>query len=321
MKNITAALVSLAMVSVSTASAQSLPLPQPQPIVLGTTTGPIYGTLQLADCKSNCAVALIIAGSGPTDRDGNSLGLPGANNSLKMLAESLAANDIASIRYDKRGVAASARSMTGEADLRFTTYVDDAAGWIRFLRNNKRFNRVTVIGHSEGSLIGMLAANAANADKFVSIAGTGRPAGTVILEQLAAQLPPPLLEQSERIIMQINAGKTPDSVPQVLFALFRPSVIPYMISWFPLDPARELARLRIPVLILQGSTDIQVNLRDANLLGDAKPAARLVIVDGMNHVLKDATSDRTVQMKAYSDPSLPINTKLISTIVSFIKGK
>ncbi len=289
-------------------------------VVLSTSTGPIYGTLQMASCTAKCPVALIIAGSGPTDRDGNSIALPGPNNSLKMLAESLAANGISSIRYDKRGIGASAKSITSEADIRFNNYVDDAAEWIRFLRKDKRFGAVTVVGHSEGSLIGMLAAKEAGADKFVSIAGTGRPAGTVILEQLAAQLPPQLLEASERIVRDLTAGKTPDSVPPVLFSLFRPSVLPYLISWFPLDPAREFSQLKIPALIVQGTTDIQVNLTDANLLAEARPAARLIVIDGMNHVLKDAPADRALQVRAYSDPSLPINVQLIRDVTAFVKG-
>ena len=291
-----------------------------EPVVLRTATGPIYGTLELSSCKSKCPVAIIIAGSGPTDRDGNSAALPGKNNSLKMLAEALAANGIASIRYDKRGIAESAKSMQSEDSIRFTDYVRDAGEWIDFARKDPRFASVIVVGHSEGSLIGIIAAQTHSVDKFVSLAGTGRPAGTVILEQLSGQLPPDLMASAEGVVRALNAGKVPDSVPPVLYSLFRPSVVPYLISWMKYDPAAEIAKLKIPSLVVQGTTDIQVSRTDANLLAAANPMAKLVVIEGMNHVFKDAPSDRAAQISAYSNPNLPLNAQLVREVVQFING-
>jgi len=289
-------------------------------IDLATPNGTIAGTLLLpATCP--CPVVLIIAGSGPTDRDGNSPLLPGANNSLKYLAEALAAKGIASVRYDKRGIGASRAAMQGgEAELRFDDYVDDAAGWLAKLRADHRFTTVSVVGHSEGSLIGMIAARRAKADAFVSIAGAGRRAGAIIHEQLAARVPPELLAAADRTIAQLERGETPDSAPPALGALFRPSVQPYLISWFKYDPAAEIAKLTIPTLIVQGTTDIQVSVADAKALGAAQPKATLVIVDGMNHVMKSVPADQAAQVKSYGDPTLPVVPQLVDAIAALVAG-
>src|SRR5262249_19557543 len=154
--------------------------PAEQPIALTTSTGAISGTLVMPAATGKVPVVLIIAGSGPTDRNGNSPALPGRNNSYKMLAEALAADGVASVRYDKRGIAESKAAAAREADLRFEMYVDDAAAWVNQLRADPRFSRVIVAGHSEGSLIGMLAAANAKADAFVSIAGVARRASDVV---------------------------------------------------------------------------------------------------------------------------------------------
>ena len=142
-----------------------------EPSNLVTQTGTIYGTLELPAATFPVPVVLIIAGSGPTDRDGNSKALPGSNNSLKLLASELASRGIASVRYDKRGIAASMASAGTERDLRFDNYVADAEGWIRKLRSDSRFTAITVAGHSEGSLVGMIAAREAGADGYVSLEG------------------------------------------------------------------------------------------------------------------------------------------------------
>jgi uncharacterized protein len=288
-------------------------------IVLATATGALHGTLLVPEASSGAVpVMLIIAGSGPTDRDGNSPLLPGSNNSLKLLAEGLAAHGIASVRYDKRGIAASRAAGTSEDALRFDAYIDDAVAWIARLRDDVRFSKVGVIGHSEGSLIGMVAAQRGGASAFVSIAGAGRPAQDVLREQLQRQLPPELMATAERAIGQLAAGKLADATPPALAALFRPSVQPYLISWFRFDPAREIARLEMPVLIAQGTTDIQVPVSDARLLAAAAPRATLLIVEEMNHVLKLVPADPQQQMQSYGNPALPVAPALVAAIVELV---
>jgi alpha-beta hydrolase superfamily lysophospholipase len=126
-----------------------------QRVQLETTIGTLQGTLDLPNGTSPCPVVVIVAGSGPTDRDGNQPLMK--NDSLKLLGQALAAKGIAALRYDKRGIAESAAAASKEEDLRFETYVTDVVQWVIWLRQNRRFLRVGLIGHSEGSLIGMLA--------------------------------------------------------------------------------------------------------------------------------------------------------------------
>lgn len=285
---------------------------------LATPTGRLEGSLVLPRTPPPWPVVLIIAGSGPTDRDGNSAALSGGNNSLRLLAEALGARGIASVRYDKRGIGASQSALTREADIRFDTYVDDAASWIQQLQRDSRFKTITIIGHSEGSLVGMLAAEHAKADAFVSIAGAGRLASQLIHEQLSAHAPAAIVEDADRVMDQLKIGMTTDSVPAPLLALFRPSVQPYLISWFHYDPAVEIRRLHVPVLIMQGTTDIQVSVKDARLLAAASPTATLYIIDGMNHVLKMVPADKDAQLRSYSNPTLPVAPSLIDIITAFV---
>ena len=198
-------------------SGQTAP-PQVSPdeaVSLTTPTLTLSGSLRLPITTGKVPVAIIIAGSGPTNRDGNSRMLPGNNNAYKLLAELLAAQGIASVRYDKRGIGDSVAPGMKEADLRFEMYVDDAAGWIAKLRSDTRFSTITVIGHSEGSLIGMLAASRAKADGYVSVAGVARPAGQILRDQLRPQIGSmaELWQQNETILASLEAGKTVDPLP------------------------------------------------------------------------------------------------------------
>jgi pimeloyl-ACP methyl ester carboxylesterase len=291
---------------------------QESTVKLDTKTGALHGTLLVpAGATSPMPVALIIAGSGPTDRDGNSPLLPGKNNSLKLLADALARHGIATLRYDKRGIAGSMGAAAKESDLRFTTYVDDAVDWLEWLRADTRFSRRIVIGHSEGSLIGMMAAQRSPTSHVVSLAGAGRPIGDVLDEQLTRGLPPALLTDARRILGELKAGRTVDSVPPPLLAVFRPSVQPYMISWLRIDPALELGRLTAPVLVVQGTTDIQVSAVDAERLAKGSPRATLDMIEGMNHVLKEVR-EASQQTASYSDPALPLHPRLIESVTTFI---
>ena len=290
------------------------------PVTLDTPTGAIAGTLELPASAGPHPVVLIIAGSGPTDRNGNTPALPGANNSLKYLAEGLAARGVASLRYDKRGIGESRGAMTAEADLRFDHYVDDAAAWVAKLRADRRFDRVVVLGHSEGSLIGMLAAEKGGVAGVVSLSGAGRPAAKLIHDQLARQLPPEMLAQADRAMDAVAAGRAPDSIPPVLNTLFRPSVRPYMASWFRHDPAAVAGRLTVPLLIAQGTTDLQTSPDEARAIAAGQPKGTLLLVDGMNHVLKLASGGMAEQMRSYGDPAMPVAPALVEGIVGFVKG-
>ncbi len=290
-----------------------------RPIELDTGSGVLYGTLLRPKTENAVPVALIIAGSGPTDRDGNNP-MAGRNDSLKKLAQLLARNGIASLRYDKRGIAASQEAGTDERQLSIELYARDAAAWGQRLKQDPRFSRLILIGHSEGALIASLAADAAGADALVSIAGSARPIDQLLRDQLQNRLPPPLLAQSDALLTSLRAGQQVAEVPQALEVLFRPSVQPYLISLFRQDPAQAFGRLRVPALILQGSHDIQVSVSDAEQLKAARPDAQLAIVEGMNHMLRIVPLDMEQQLASYRNPQLPLARALGERILTFIQG-
>lgn len=291
-------------------------LSQEEEITLKTKTGDIKGSLLVPSNSEKVSVVLIISGSGPTDRNGNNPNM--TNNSLMMLANELKKNGIASLRFDKRGIGESTSSGMQESDLRFENYVNDVKGWVDLLKESNKFSKIIVLGHSEGSLIGMIASQKAEVEKFISVAGAGNSAGDIIREQLKAQ-PAVVLNQSLPIIEKLENGEREENVPQMLYALFRPSVQPYMISWFKYDTQIEIAKLNKPVLIVQGTTDIQVSVLDADKLASANNKAQKQIIEGMNHILKEADMDRIKNIQTYSMPDLPLKKPLIEIIVKFIE--
>lgn len=281
------------------------------------TGGSMKAVLELPEGDGPFPAVVIIAGSGPTDRNGNSLA-GGTNNSLKMLAENLASEGVASIRYDKRGIGMNAALNGKEEELRFEDFIADAAAWTAFLKADSRFSETGIIGHSEGSLIGMAAAEKADADRFISIAGAGRPIDEVLMEQLKPQLPDSLLKEAESIISNLKRGKRTEEVSEELQSIFRPSVQPYLASWIKFDPQEELKKLDIPVQIIAGTNDLQVPVADARALRDAKPDAELLLIENMNHVLKKAPSDQKGNLAVYSNPELPLADGLVEGIAEFI---
>ncbi|WP_434560107.1 alpha/beta hydrolase [Pseudomonas sp. R1-6] len=288
-----------------------------RPISLDTGNGELFGSLLLPKSDTPVPVVLIISGSGPTDRDGNN---PegGRNDSLKRLAWVLARQNIASVRYDKRGVAASLAATPDERNLSVEAYVADAVAWSHKLAADPRLGPLILLGHSEGALIASLAAPLANAAAVISVAGSARPIDEVLRQQLSARLPPPLMLRSNELLDSLKAGRPDPNVPAQLQVIFRPSVQPYLISLFRQDPAQAFAALKMPALIIQGSHDIQVSVDDARQLKVAKPDAELALIKGMNHVMRIVPNDVKRQLASYKDPNLPLAAELSAHILSFI---
>ncbi|MFD2572132.1 alpha/beta hydrolase family protein [Spirosoma soli] len=280
------------------------------------------GTLTIPDqTRGPVPVVLLIAGSGSTDRDCNS-GNRLRTNAYKMLADSLVRQGIAVARYDKRGSGTNlsvAAKVIKPEEHRFDFYVSDALGFIRQLQADKRFSGVVVAGHSEGSLVGMLAAKQANLTKFVSIAGAGRTIADIMKEQLKAGLGDTLRTLSYQILDSLRAGYRVNRVNPFLLSLFDPKNQPGLISWMKYDPAAEIKTLKAQVLLINGQHDVQVPVSEAELLKKARPDAKLVLPDRMNHILKDAPADRTENLKTYNDPTLPLSQGVATAIVQFIK--
>ncbi|MEQ8628409.1 alpha/beta fold hydrolase [Ekhidna sp.] len=276
----------------------------------------LKGTLSIPESKTNIAI-LLIAGSGPTDRNGNNA-LGFTNNSLKMAAHELSKTGYAVLRTDKRGIAASKEAVEYPTNLRFEHFVEDAKSWLNFL-NQEGYKKLIIAGHSQGSLVGMMAAqDNENVVGFISLAGLAEDAGEAIVRQLGAQSP--VLAEDARVNMDsMKAGYTVKKFNPYLISLFGPAIQPFLKSYISYSPAEEIKKLDIPVLIINGTTDIQIEVSQADSLKKAYPKADLLIIEGMNHVLKDAPADPAANMATYNNPELPLSDDLITDMITFIK--
>ncbi|WP_312928846.1 alpha/beta hydrolase [Stutzerimonas nitrititolerans] len=308
-------LLLILLLAMTSPFAQSMTLLNQTP-ALEVPDGRLHGSLLLPKSDRPLPVALLIAGSGPTDRNGNNP--MGHNDSLKRLAQGLAKQGIASLRYDKRGVGKSLALAPDERDLSVETYVADAAAWIEKLQGDPHFSSVILIGHSEGALIASLAAARQPVAALITLAGSGRPIDDVLREQLQGRLPPALLASSHYLIDELRAGRTHQPVPEALEVLFRPSVQPYLISLFRQDPAQAFAQADAPALIIQGTHDMQVGIEDARALQRSRPDAELALISGMNHVLRIVPAQPQQQLASYNEPDQPIAQALTERIMKFL---
>ena len=290
---------------------------QEKVVSLDTGLVSLEGTLLLPESEMAVPVVLIIAGSGPTDRDGNNSLMK--NNCLKLLAQGLFENGIASLRYDKRGIGASKLPPDQVSATRFEDFIADAKSWIGYLQTLEEISEIHVLGHSQGSLVGMMAAQDTEVAQFISVAGLGLTVDTVLREQLKAQ-PPVLQEQADIILDSLAQGHDVNSIHPMLVSLFNSGNQPFLRSYMQYHPQVEIAKLKQPVLVVNGTTDIQVGVDQAKQLVAASTNARLFIVDEMNHVLKDAGADRNKNLKTYYNPDLPLSPKLVPELVDFIKS-
>ncbi len=284
---------------------------------LTTSTGDLKGALIIPENAFSYPAVLLLPGSGPTDRNGNSIAGVKAN-SYRLLAEGLTKQGIATLLIDKRGIGASKASLKTETGLLFDDYVKDAIGWINMLRKTKGVKAVFIAGHSEGSLIGMLAAQKTKTRGYISIAGPARSADEIIVEQLG-RMAPQLRSMADSLLKRLKNGGKLDSVPPNLYFLLRPSIQPYIKNWINYSPCAELKKLKIPTLIIQGTTDIQVATKESEQLAVCQPKASLKIIEGMNHVLKTSGNDLKENKATYTNPVLPLSDHLIETISTFIQ--
>lgn len=293
------------------------------PIEAAGPQGPLAGTL-LRPGGAQTAAALILPGSGPTDRDGNNpLGVKAAP--YRLLAQGLAARGIATVRIDKRGMFASAKAMPDPNAVTIPDYVTDTSSWVQAIRAKTGAPCVWLIGHSEGGLVALAAAQQVEGlCGLVLVAAPGRPLGEVIRDQLRANpFNAPLLPPAEAAIDALTAGQRvdPATLPQPLLPLFRPEVQGFLISAFALDPAALAAKVKLPLLVVQGGKDIQVPVADAERLAAANPAAKLAVLPGVNHVLKDVAGDsRADNVATYAAPDLPLGEGVVAMIAGFIGG-
>ena len=278
----------------------------------------IQGTLLTPEKKSN-TIAIIIPGSGPTDRDGNQNFMK--NNSLKFLAQDLVKNNIASYRYDKRALTMLKKGATEKKikQIRFDDFVDDTRKVVAYFRDRDLYDNIFIIGHSQGSLVGMLAATK-KVDGFISIAGAGNTIDNVILEQIEKMGAHKLVESAKNSFEIMRKGKIDKNFNPALANIFNLDTQPFMMNWMSYSPNKEIKKLNIPILIINGSNDIQVSIEEAKLLNENSKNSKLVIVEDMNHIFKTVLSKSTQEnTKTYNMPLLKNDPKLSEAIISFIK--
>ena len=299
---------------------------QQREVVVECDWGNISATIDMPGEGSDTAV-LIVAGSGPTDRNGNS-GAGLNTYSYKMLGEALAESGYAVMRYDKRGIGGSPIPAEDVPSLVFENYIDDARACAKFLRA-EGFERVIVAGHSEGGLIALqlAAEEACCLDGVVLLCAPGYNMAEILNFQLSQQLVPAymgLMVKSTAIINSLKAGRmvAQEDIPAELMSLFHPTVQPFIISNMRYEPTELAAKCRVPMLIVSGGRDIQVSVSNGERLHGANPAAEHRMFENMTHVLKDAdTSDRMMQiMSIYTNANLAITEALAPTIVGFINN-
>ena len=278
-----------------------------------TITKWIDGTLLLPIAIKEPNLAIIIAGSGPTNRNGNQNFLK--NNSLKKLAEGLSINGIATFRYDKR-IVKQIRRGNVDKNMSFDDFINDASDVIDYFKSKDSYRKIYIIGHSQGSLVGMISAKT-KADGFISLAGAGQNIGNVIIEQ-ATKMDPKLGEQTRPVVERLKQGDIATNYPSALGSIFNPDIQPFMMSWMNYEPAEIIKVLEMPILLINGTKDLQVSESEATLLKEANPKATLIFIQNMNHVLFEIEGGDLENSKSYNESFRPISPKLILSITNFI---
>jgi uncharacterized protein len=282
--------------------------------------GPLRGTMIRP--RKRGPIVLIIPGSGPTDRDGNSpLGVRAAT--YRRLAEELAVRGVSTVRIDKRGMFASAGAVADANAVTIQDYARDTRAWAKVIRGSTGANCVWLLGHSEGGLVALAAAQeTADICGLVLVATAGQPLGEVLKDQLRANpANAPLLSPAMAAIDSLTAGRRVDvkALPAPLAPLFQPAIQGFLISAFRIDPAKLAGQVRKPILVVQGERDIQVGVADARKLKEAAPSSSLVLLPDTNHVLKRvATEDRGVNIATYADPNAALAPGVVNAIAEFV---
>lgn len=280
----------------------------------------LVGELRLPEVKAESVpCVLIVAGSGPTDRNGNnSHGL--MTDTYRLLADGLAATGVASLRFDKRGVGASRALLSDERSLRAEVFAADVEKLAAWLTSRDDVSRVTLLGHSEGGLFSLMAAAHASVHSLILAAVPGRPLGMVLREQLSApRLPAELADDAHRVILALENGELNVRSDPRLAAVFRPSVQPFLRSILGFNPAVALASVNKPVLLVGGGKDIQVNSNDHELLMRARHDAAVFWHPSMSHTLKAIPVDEEDHQQSYTNPTLPLADGLIEAITAFVR--
>ena len=284
-------------------------------------SGSLEGTLVNAGPKA--PVVVMIAGSGPTDRDGNNpLGVTAAP--YRLLAEALAERGVSSVRADKRGLFGSKAAVADPNKVTIDDYAADVRRWTALARSSTGARCAWLLGHSEGGLVALAAAQQAEGIcGVILVASPGRKLGDLLREQLRANpANAPFLDTAMAAIASLEAGKTVNTTGMnpALLPLFAPQVRPFLMDLMRQDPPRLASKIALPMLIVQGDEDLQVARADAEAILQGQPKAKLRVFPTMNHVLERvAPGDRAANFAAYAKPELPLEPGLADAIAEFVK--
>ncbi len=274
------------------------------------------GTLTYNPNLKTQPLVIFVPGSGNVDRNGNQAMMNSNANYIKMLNDSLAQKEIAFYRFDKRSATASNIKFMMD-DMNFENFINDVNLIVDYFKNDERFSSITLIGHSQGSLVAMLADHT-HVDKYVSLAGTSDSFDTIITRQIQTQNGDSLATIVRSHFKELSETGTINKVDPNLVALFNKPTQPFLLSYMKYVPSEEIKKVNIPTLILNGTKDLQVLVADAERLHNEKPDSKLVIIGNMNHVLKSIYNDND-NMKSYNSPDFPLSKRLLSVLEEFIK--
>ncbi|MEN8745241.1 MAG: alpha/beta hydrolase [Polaribacter sp.] len=256
----------------------------------------------------NSPLIIWVHGSGGVDRYGNQ------PQYIQQFRTAVNKEKIAFFSYDKRTANPNNRAFLKEGVL-FNDFILDVKEVVNHFKNDTRFNSITLVGHSQGSLTAMMALK--NVDNYISIAGAGETIDKILIKQLRAQS----LEYANIAKAHFKELKETGSIKEVnpnLMAIFAKPNQEFWSSWIAVDPIKALKKITIPTLIINGDKDIQVGVENASKLKAVKPNASYAIIQNMNHILKDIQKEAD-NIKSYNSPEFPVSKQLIETIVSFVK--
>ncbi|MFT6192803.1 MAG: pimeloyl-ACP methyl ester carboxylesterase [Polaribacter sp.] len=261
----------------------------------------------------NIPLLIWVHGSGPVNRNGNQPAQNVKANYIKQFRDAVNKENIAFFSYDKR--TANSKNREFLKDTQAKDFAFDVEEVVNHFKKDKRFSEIILVGHSQGSLIAMLALD--KVDKYISIAGAGETVDKTIVKQLTAQSADFGKIAAGHFKELKETGKVEDVNPNLLSIFAKPNQS-FWNSWMQLDPVKEMKKIKIPVLIINGDKDIQVKIENANALHSANKASELVIIKNMNHVLKDIQQEED-NIKSYYSAEYPISKELIKTILEFVK--
>jgi len=290
------------------------------PILVKTLTGQISGSLVMpASATGKVPLVIIIGDAGPTDRDGNNEKTKITAGPYKLLAYGLGKSGIATVRYDKRMVGQSVCSEK-ESQLRIDDYGDDVVSLLNTLGEDQRFSKIVLFGHGEGALVAILAIVDQPVKGYISAEGQSEPADKILTEQMKSK-PTYQSDEFKAILDSMRKGKLTDKVDPAIYYIARPSIQPFLMSWCRLIPIKGIKGVKVPTLIIQGSTDLAVPLDNGEKLKKARSDASFLVVKGMNHIFKDAPADEEKNLDTYSKPDQPLSEALVPGIVDFVNNK